>query len=234
MITPEQIIDIAASDMNDSAQRIYNWTSMRPYLNMALMELMQVMEENNIPITNKTTSSPITVPAGDQFIAYTETTAQLPADLVAPEEIFESTDGGNSWSPVVMRQSINPNLNQTNVQNLVYFGTYVWLGDKIQVPPVTGNNLLLITYVRNLIPLPLNSSQNKLPLPLKTPLFLGHRTASLCAALIAQNETRAQELESLADGALGRELNIQVKSQQRIPVRRRPFRSGYKLGGRVS
>lgn len=234
MITAEQVIEIASADMNDSAQRNYNWTSMRPYLNMALMELMQIMEENNIPITNKTTSSPITVPAGDRFIAYTDTSAQLPADLIAPEEIFESTDGGNSWSPVVMRQTIDPNLSNAVVQNLVYFGTYVWLGDKIEVPPVTGNNLLLIKYVRNLIPLPLNASQNKMPLALKTPLYLGHKTASLCAVLVAQNETRAIELNNLADEAIGRELNIQVKSQQRIPIRRRPFRSGYKLGGRIA
>lgn len=217
--------------MNDSAQRIYNWTTLRPYLNMALMELLQVMEENGLPTVQGGMTPSITVPAGDTEIAYQGTTAQLPADLVEPEQLWESNDGGNSWAPMVLRQVIDPNI--ATGQNLIFFGIYVWLGDKIQVPSCTSDNLIKIKYIRNLVPLPLNTSQETFPLPLRTPLFLGHKTAALCAALTAQDETRAEELNTLAETALSREINIPVKTLQRNPVRRRPFRSSYKLAGRV-
>ncbi len=230
MITPQQIIDIAAADMNDSAQRVYKWTSLRPYMNMALMELMQIFEENNLPITS-VSSHEITVPVGETQIAYTGTTAQLPPDLIEIEDMWESNDGGNSWSRVVRRDYIDPNL--ATGQNLIYFAIYVWRGDRIEVPQCTNPIRIRLDYVRNLIPLPLTASQNTFPLPLKTPLFLGHKTAALCAALTAQDETRAGELSELADQALAREINIPIKAQQKIPIRRRPFRSGYKLGGRI-
>lgn len=232
MITPKQIIDIAAADMNDSAQRTYKWSSLRPYLNMALMELLLVMEENGLPIITKQISPAITVPAGETELTFTGV-AQLPSDLIEPEMLWESTDGGNSWTPMTPKNFIDPNLNSNN-GSLAYFGIYVWSGDKITVPPVSGDNLIKIHYLKNLISLPLTTSQENLPLPLRTPLFLGHKTAALCAALTAQDEVRAEELNTLAETALSREINIPVKTLQRMPVRRRPFRATYRSRGYIS
>lgn len=230
MITPNQILETACADMNDSARRIYNWTSLRPYMNMALMELMQIFELNSLPITSQNSAS-ITVPLGETEIAYVGTQAQLPADLIEPEKIWESNDGGNSWSEVKRVLSISPNI--STGQAIIYFGVYVWLGDKIQVPETTNDIILKIQYTRNLISLPLNTNQENLPLPLKTPLFLGHKTAALCALLTAQDEIRAAALNELADQAINKELGITIKRMQQMPVRRLPFRARFKNGGRI-
>ncbi len=229
MITPAQIIDLAASDMNDSAQRVYNWTSMRPYLNVALLELLERYEESNIPITSKQMSGVINVPIGETEIGYTGV-SQLPPDLLEIEVMWESNDGGNSWSMTTRRDTIDPNI--ATGSNLIYFGVYVWRGDHVQVPACTSIMQVKFEYIRKIINVPLLASQENQPLPLdREILFLAHKTAALCAALIGQNETRAGELTELAEQAINRELNIPIKSQQSIPYRRRPFRSRYKTQG---
>jgi hypothetical protein len=197
---------------------------------MALLEMMERYEESNIPVTTKQTSGTITVPTGDTHIAYAGTTAQLPPDLLEIEVMWESNDGGNSWSITSRRQTIDPNI--ATGQNLTYFGIYVWRGDSVEVPACTTSMLVKFEYIRKMINVPLLLTQQNLPLPLdRELLFLAHKTAALCAAFVAQNETRALELNELAEQAGARELNIPTKSQQSFVTRRRPFRSRYKTQG---
>jgi hypothetical protein len=56
---------------------------------------------------------------------------------------------------------------------------------------------------------------------------LSFRVAGLASEFIGENPTRAESLNSNASNALERALNINIKSEQSIVTRRRPFRSGY-------
>ena len=85
MILPSVILKFAASDMNDSAQTTYTNDALLPYFNMAVEEMFQRMQESNIPITNKTTSPPITVPPNTTEISFSSTPA-LPVGLVDVEQ----------------------------------------------------------------------------------------------------------------------------------------------------
>jgi hypothetical protein len=59
-------------------------------------------------------------------------------------------------------------------------------------------------------------------------VFLGNRTASLVAADIEENDSRANRLYNDATMGLDKALTIPTKGRQRITTRRRPFRAGYK------
>lgn len=228
MIKPATAMALAAADMNDSAQVNYTMEALLPYFNMAVEELFQRMEENNIPITNQTTSPFITVTAGLTEIPFYSTTQTvlLPPDLVEPTAIWESNDTGTTWTPMGKVDKINPNI-QFN-QNLSSFGTYEWLGDRIKVPQASGDIIIQIDYIRRLIKIPLVIEQIALPIQTDAILFLAHKTAALCAALVAQNETRAQELQELSEQAIEREMNIPTKGRQNIATRRKPFRLAFK------
>lgn len=228
MVTPAEIMDIAAADMNDAAQTNYTDTALLPYLNMAIEELIQRMEENNLPVTNKTSAN-IEVLAGQTEIAFAGTSAQLPADLIEPEMLWESDDDGTTWTPMTKVEQINPNI--ATGQELSMFGVYEWQGDKIVVPQSTNDIIIQIRYIRKLINTPLTTSQVDVPLQINAKLFLGHKTGALCAMLSAQNETRAGALNELAEQAIEREMNIPTKGRQNIATRRRPFRQNFKSIG---
>lgn len=233
MITPAQVMQLAASDMNDTARTNYTNEALLPYFNMAVEELFQVMEENNIPITNKS-SAAITCPAGITEIPYYSTTQPeplLPADLIEIEKIWESNDGGTNWTQLQQVDTIDPNIAYN--QNISSFGMYKWMGTHIQVPQSTTDILLRIDYIRRIITIPMTIEQIGIPLPTQAILFLAHKTAALCAMLSAQNETRAGACAELASQALERELNIPTKGRQTIATRRRPFRMNYKFSSRT-
>lgn len=231
MIKPATAMALAASDMNDSAQTNYTMEALLPYFNMAVEELFQRMEENNIPITNKT-STILTVPAGITEIPFYSTTQTvvLPPDLIEPAGIWESNNDGNTWTPMGKVEKIDPNI-QYN-QNISSFSIYEWLGDKIKVPQSTSDIIIQLDYIRRLITIPLVIEQIALPIQTDAILFLAHRTAGLAAAFVAQNETRAAELTELAEQAIAREMNIPTKGRQNIATRRKPFRLAFKSWSR--
>jgi hypothetical protein len=62
--------------------------------------------------------------------------------------------------------------------------------------------------------------------------FLSYRTAALASQFQGENESRADKLNGNARVALDNFLNTDIKNQQNMPVRRRPFRAAWKLFGR--
>ena len=61
--------------------------------------------------------------------------------------------------------------------------------------------------------------------------FLGFRSAAYCANYIGENPDRADRLDLNAVRALDTFLNITIKQEQSMPVRRRPFMASYKQRG---
>lgn len=228
MPTPEECMDVAAADMNDSAQTVYTDEALLPYFNMALSELVERMEEASLPTTDKV-SLALTITAGVTSISY-DTLPALPADLIEILELWESNNDGLSWTPLVRKDFIDPNIQ--NDQNLSYFGQYAWNEMHIQLPQATTDIDLKIWYTRKLsADVDIGSIAVNVPIT-NSKLFLGHKTGALAAILINQDPERATVLNQMAEEAIQRTMNIPMKSQQAVFTRRRPFRSAYKQLGR--
>lgn len=232
MPTPSEIMAVSSSAMNDTAQETYNNITLLPYLNMAMDELIERMEENDLPTVTKQSSDPISIaisntPTKIEF----QGTPQLPADLIELEEVWESNDGGTTWTPLSKVDYINPNISSN--QNSSFFGQYAWNGDHIEIPGATSVILLKLMYIRRIIQTPLNAQQIEVNIPIiNCKLFLAFKTAAFAAMLINQDTERASILQDQAEEAIERQMNIPIKGQQSIYTRRKPFRAGYKSYGR--
>ncbi len=227
MATPAEIIDMAASLMNDTAQTIYTDAACLPYLNMALNELQEIFEQNNIGATDDT-SAIITVPAGTTVISFSSTPA-IPADLIEIRGLWESISGANNFVPMTRREYLSVALTGSIINQFVIFA---WNEQQIKVPEANADIDLKIDYIKSIFATPILIGAIATDLPtINIKTYLGYKTAALCASFIAENPTRAQSLETFAENALSRLLSISAKGGQGISTRRRPFRSGFKTRG---
>jgi hypothetical protein len=209
MPQPSEIIKTVAVLMNDAAQTQYNNVSCLPLLNLALDELQELYELNEIPVTNEV-SAAITIKAGIDRLGF-DTTPALPSDLIEIKQIWESIKGSNSYTPVV---------------------SWTWEHGRLKFT-VSKNDLdLKINYIGSIFNTPILIKDINVDLPfnnIKT--YLEYKTTALCAMFIAENPTRALALDSLAGTALSRALGIPIKGMQSIVTRRRPFRASFKRRG---
>lgn len=227
MPSPAEIIKMVSSLMNDTAQTKYNDEACLPYLNMALDELQEIMEENNIPVTNQT-STPLVIPAGTTEIAFTATTPTLPPKLIELQEVWESDLNQDNWFPMVRKEFIPHNIEGIELSS---FGIYVWKQNILNVPPVVANRNLKLDHIESIFNTPITDNQVDTDLGVQfknIKTYLGYATAALCSMFIGENETRAAALNGKAGEALERAMNIPTKGRQAIYTRRRPFRQAYK------
>lgn len=227
MATPAQIMSRAAALMNDSIQSVYTNEACLPYLNMALDELQEYYELNNVPVLNHS-SSVITVPHGVSVIGF-NTTPSLPVDLVEIQSLYESEVGQQSWSLMSPRNFIHPTKDEINS-----FIVYSWMNNQINLIACNRDTDLKIDYVASIFPtdILIGSINTNYPVP-NIKSFLAYKTAALLAQYIGENETRSAELNGLAQLALDRALGISTKSRQSILTRRRPFRAAFKSRGMI-
>jgi hypothetical protein len=221
----KNIMNTAASALNDTERSVYTYDAQMPYLNMALQELKELFQLNSVPVTEKR-SAIIELEAGDTEIKFNNGTKSLPSDLVEPIQLWESTNGTNSWIPLTHRDFLPPYMDSIQTSSYIY---YSWRGNKIELPLTNGNNDIKMDYVADLFYNVINESS---PINIINGKgYLGYKTAALCARFIGANPSRANELDVLAIQAMDRSLGISSKGKQNIVTRRRPFRSGYKARG---
>jgi len=231
MSTPREIIAMVSALMNDTAQTVYTEPAVLPYLNMALNDLQETYEQNNVPVTNEV-SEVITVPAGINRIAFRQYPSEteppeIPADLIEIRRLWESTTGANNWSPMVRKDSLPLQLSGIETNKLLY---WAWKDGEIEIYPAVADVDVKIDYVKSLFD-PLTIGDMLTDIRIKNiKSYLGYRTASLCAMYIGENAERAGALASDAEIALQRSLGISSKGRQAINTRRRPFRAGWKRG----
>lgn len=229
MPRPSDIIStVAAAMMNDAAQAVYNNVTCLPSLNLALDELQELYELNGIPSTNET-SSAITVKAGVSEIGF-DTTPSLPSDLIEIQQLWESTTGLNQWTPMGKREFIPHYLeNGTTISQFLIWSLE---SGRIQLVAANADNDLKIDYIASLFNTPIQIKDINVNLPFtNVKTYLEYKTGALCAMFIAENESRAIALDTLAGTALSRALGIPIKGAQSIVTRRRPFRSSFKRRG---
>lgn len=225
MPKPSQIITAVAALMNDAAQTSYTNTACLPYFNLALDELQEIFEQNDIPITLET-SAAIEIKAGVTSIGF-DTTPALPSNFIELKQLWESESGQEQWIPVDKREFI-PHYIQDGTE-ISQFLIYAWRGGRIHLLPSNRDNDLKLDYTASIFNTPILIKDINVNLPytnIKT--YLEYKTAALCAMFIAENETRALALDSLTGTALSRALGIPIKGMQSIITRRRPFRSSLK------
>jgi len=224
LLTAGQVMDMAASLMNDTAKANYTYVNMLPYLKMALDYLQELFELNNVPVTNKT-SATINCPAGTtalipQPAIIVPGEVYYPTDLIEIQELWESPEGQDSWIPMVRRGYLPHYLDNIPTASFVWFS---WENQRIKVLESTQDNDIKMDYIAALFTSVVDDTSAINIINSKS--FLGYKTAALCAQYIASNPTRALSLENEGMEALDRTLGISTKGQQAILYRRRPFRS---------
>lgn len=219
------ILQQSAALLNDTAMTIFNFTNQLPYFRLAYNEMEELLELNNIPISNKSVAN-IVIGLGMTDIGG-PTGPPLPLELIEIQELFEKTNGTSENFVPMDRVDFLPNLD-VPTQSLNYYTFNQQFIEFLSVG-ATSVRLIRINYVAANLP---NIVDEKTNVPIfngKT--FLAYRTAALCANYIGENETRATYLNGEAQLAIDRFLGINTKSRQNMPARRRPFRAAWKRRG---
>jgi hypothetical protein len=225
------VMDGSATLLNDSAKSVYTYAAQIPYLRIAMQELQEYFELNNIPVTQEV-SAVIPVNPGVTAITFdaagTAASPKLPDDLVEPAQVWERTHNIDPFIPMTKRDYLPHYLEGIQTEQYIY---YVWEDQQIKFLPSISFNDIKIDYVRQIFNNIPNLDQNTQINVINATTFLEYRTAALMAEFIERNITSAQGLNSYATLGLDRVTGIGVKGRQNIMTRRRPFRSGYKKRG---
>jgi hypothetical protein len=222
-----EVMDRVAALMNDPAKTDYTYIAQIPYLNMAIDELVEALEESNSSPTNLT-SAVLTIPVGSSMITPTESAIlpNYPFDLVEIQEVGERLSGTDDSFVRLSRREF---LNVAPPNNSLLF--WIWEDQTIKFNPngaLTPRDVQL-KYVRQAIGQA--TDETTVIGTINARSYLSYKTASLCSMFIGENETRAQVLDAQADKAMERLTGISNKGKQQVMTRHRPFRLSYKARG---
>lgn len=226
MPKPSAIITTVAGLMNDFTQSLYTNTACLPFFNLSLDELQELFELNDIPVTHNTSAS-ITIPAGVSRLGH-DTVPAFPSDLIEISQLWESDRGRENWVPMTKKEFL-PNFLRDGTL-ISQFLIWDLEHGRVKLIPANTPIDLKIDYIGSLFNTPILIRDINVNLPftnIKT--YLEYKTAALCAMFIAENESRAVALDSLAGTALSRALGIPIKGMQSVITRRRPFRASFKV-----
>ena len=225
-LTAGEVMDRSAALMNDPDKTDYTFLKQLPYLNMAIDELVEVLEESNSSPTNST-SAIIPMPVGKTMITPTEH-AELPhypINLVEVQEVLERSHPNESFIPLVRRE-----FPATFVasKSLMF---WCWEDQIIKFNPngSTEPHDIQLRYVAQAIAQA--ASETSIIGTINSRSYLSFKTAALCAQFIGENEARAAILQGQAKESLERMIGISNKGRQQIMTRHRPFRAAWKRRG---
>ena len=226
-LTAGEVMDRSAALMNDPQKTDYTYAAQLPYLNMAIDELVENLEESNSSPTNMT-SPPIVVPVGSYKITPPEHVdlPHYPSDLVEVQGIGERASGsGDPFIPLARRDFLQA---FPISQSLIFWH---WEDQIIKFNPsgALGPREIQIQYVRGA--LSLATSEFTVIGLINARSYLSYKTAALCSFYIGENPARAEGLNDQAENALERLNGINNKGRQQIMTRHRPFRAAYKARG---
>lgn len=223
MPTVSEVMSRAAALLNDVNLNVFTTTAQFPYINMAIDELQELLEQNNVPYTNKR-SAVLTVTTAMTDIGGT-TGPALPTDLIEIQWLGERLAGTTDDFIQMTRREYLPHT-QVLTETLEW---YTWQGQVINFIGATTSREIRIDYIAALLTA-VTATTSSIGL-FNSKSFLAYRTAALCAEFIGENPTRAQALNNDAGMALDRLLSINTKGRQSITTRRRPFMAAYKTLG---
>jgi hypothetical protein len=234
-VTAGEVMDRAAALLNDPFKTDYTYAVQLPYLNTAIDEMIEQLEESNSALTNKTmlNFNAITMEIGQSIITQPESPIlpHYPIDLVEIQEVGERLWHGPAAGVAQPFTRMNKVEFIHNAPAAANFGFWSWEDQAIRFNPngATTRREIQLKYISYTFPLAIDET---------TPLgiincrsFLSYKTAALLAQFVGENEERAAILNDEANKALERRLAISNKSRQQMMTRHRPFRASYKLRG---
>jgi len=210
--TAGDVMDGAASLMNDTAKTLYTYQVQIPYLKMAQQELEQQLNLNGMPL-NLISEYIVTVLAGE--IALT-----LPTSFFLPISLQERPTSSSKDSDFLLMKEV-PNvydLRLDPVSTLIYWD---FRHNCINFVGSTVNRTVRLSYWRTLTEI---VDEGSLELQAGANNYLKYKTAELLSKYSAANLDRAAALATDAAMALDLLLSVLVKNLQGNSVRRRRFR----------
>lgn len=229
ILIASEVMDLAAASMNDVDKTSYDYETQIPYLKMALQELQEIYELNNLQ-TVEDSSEVLSIPAavnGSPSIVTVKFNVlgapRLPDNLIEPQRLWERNEDINPWIPMVRKEFIPANLIGIQTNQFIY---WIWQRNELRFLASNQDNDIRIDGVYSLFPKYVNEDTI---IPVINGLnFLQFRVAGLMSELIENNGARAGTNNSNASLSLDRITGITIKSKQNIVARRRPFRQAYK------
>lgn len=226
-LTAGEVMDRSAALMNDPAKTDYTYQAQLPYLNMAIDELVENLEESNSSPTNLT-SSVIPLFVGQNKITPTEhvDTPHYPVDLIELQGVGERIAGSSDpFVPLGRKEFVQ----EFPANSSLLF--WAWEDQIIKFNPkgATVIREIQLQYVRQAILQA--SSEASVIGTINARSYLSFKTAAFCAMFIGENEGRAGVLETQAEKALERITGINNKGRQQMAIRHRPFRASFKSRG---
>lgn len=233
-MTYDDVLNSSAALLNDASKSEYTNIIQLPYLNIALSELQEIFELNNIPVAQKS-SAVINVVAGQTAVTFEPDVPivgvdYLPSDLIEINELFSSPEGQSSWLSVTKKEYLTSQELDGGAE-ISFISVWAWLDQEIRILACNQDNDIKLDYIKSLFPVIDDSNSDDTLTIINSATFLNYRTAALCAEYLAENPTRAASLNGNASLALDRSLGISTKSKQSIIYRRRPFRAAWKRRG---
>lgn len=225
LLSAAEVMDRVAVLLNDPDKTDYTYTVQLPYLNIAIDELLEHLEESNSPAVNATTSPPILVPVGTNKVL-------PPQDMVEIQEVGERLAGTQDAFVFMPRREFIDSFPPSSA--LLYWALATNAGVyEVQFNPngATTAREIRIRYLKWGSSLAYTES-SMIPI-VNSRSYLSFKTAALCAQFVGENESRAGILNTEAEQALERMLGIENKGKQQIMTRHRPFRASYKSRGGI-
>jgi len=222
-MTAGDVMDLAASALNDSGHNIFTYANMLPYLQLAYTEMGEILESNNIPMTNEVSSIFVITTAMTDIGG--STGPSLPTDLIEIQGCYERLSGSSEDFIEMTKVEFLPPYTELT-ESLIF---WAWQKQIINFLGATTARDVRLNYIGNTLTTIVDNTSTINLFNCKS--FLAYRTASLCAKYVGENPTRSQQLDSDASMALDRLLNISTKGRQATPARRRPFLGRYKVTG---
>jgi len=225
-LTAAEVMDRAAALQNDPDKTDYTYVRMLPYLNMAIDELVEVLEESNSSPSNQT-SVIIPLAIGQYMITPMEhpTGPHYPINLVEIQEVLERGNADQSFVRLTRREFTS---DFPTSKNLMY---WAWEDQIIKFNPKGASEVreIQLRYVGQAIAQA--SNETAIIGTINSRSYLSFKTAALCSQFIGENENRAGILQAQAEKSLERLVGISNKGRQEMVTRHRPFRAGWKRRG---
>lgn len=220
------VLDRAAFHLND-VNRTY-WTNailLEPFKN-AYDDFKEELIDADIRIMGEVSAALIVTTAMMDIGG--PTGPALPSNFVVPITLWERLSGtSNSYDMMAPFKTLPKT--EVLTSSLMYWS---FRKQFIQFIGATTNRDVKIDYIGDT--LSVAEDENDRINAFNAKSFLAYRTAALASEFQGEDEERAAKLNSNAQNALDKLLNTDIKNQQNMPVRRRPFRAAYRSLGTFS
>lgn len=221
------VLNMSASLLNDTAKTVFTDAAQLPYLNMALRDLGQKLELNNVPVTNATSAVIPVAANGDNIGGDDMGDPNLPTGLVEIQKLWQRPTGTSIPFIPVQKYEFLPHYWDDIEQSFI--PAWAWMEQVIKFIPSNTATDVKIDYIKTAI-IEIEEADDDIII-INSLNYLGFRTAALCARFIGENPTRADSLDGQARISFDEMLGISTKGRQAIVTRRRPFMAAFKNRG---